>query len=419
MTNASPSTGDAVASSQGRTTLAEEPGKAIVPVAPAKQTVAKFSQLFKDKNIIKCIVKYHPLIWLKLKMCSRLFAWRLPDDIFTEMLSDLNNDLGLTSGELNVHEVAQSGCIDSMWLLTIQGLSVRQKCPFSGATLLQKSIHSGNMNLIQMLLIKNANPNVKGAYGYTALHECSYVGTGHMCAILLQHKANVDAISKNGSTPLLVAAREGHTEIVNVLLAGGAHPDDGGDKGWSPLFIAAGEGHLEVVQSLLQYQANPLEVSATENRTPLEEAWHNKQEAVAVLLESHIQQRHGGAALTAASQQQLLLSTQMQIQMLTQQRTQLEQHFLYHPNDPVATREMQLLESQLESQLALFYQQQAASQGVSEEAAQGHGIFLGEPTLVSTGVAEATDTAEQVVEEEQDDDDEDEDNDDAEEGETT
>lgn len=62
-------------------------------------------------------------------------------------------------------------------------------------------------------LPKGAGPNVKGVYGYTALHECAYMGTGRICQLLLDYKANVDAISKNGSTPLLVAAREGNVDI--------------------------------------------------------------------------------------------------------------------------------------------------------------------------------------------------------------
>lgn len=248
----------------------------------------KFSNLFKHPEVVRSLVKFHPLMWLKLKMTSRLFSWRLEDSSFAGMLPYLNEELGLTDPHLSVHDLAAKGDLDSIWLLLLQGLSVRQRCPFNNATLLQKAIHSGKIPLIMMLLIKGANSNVKGAYGYTALHECAYVGTAQICQLLLQYKANVDSISKNGSTPLLVAAREGHQDICEVLLANGAHPDDGGDKGWTPLFIAAGEGHFGVVQTLLHYGANPHETSLQEGKTPAEEAYANKHDNLAMFLEQQM-----------------------------------------------------------------------------------------------------------------------------------
>lgn len=248
-------------------------------------------------------------------MTSRLFSWRLEDSAFADMLPYLNEELGLTDPQLSVHDLAYRGDIDSIWLLLLQGLSTRQRCPFNNATLLQKAIHSGNVQLIMMLLIKGANSNVKGAYGYTTLHECAYVGTPQICQLLLQYKGNVDAISKNGSTPLLVAAREGHQEICEVLLSHGAHPDDGGDKGWTPLFIAAGEGHIGVVQTLLQYGANSHEVSVAEGKTAAEEAYANKHDALGMLLENHMRSTKPGMV-----EHQFLL----QLEQLQLEREQLK-----------------------------------------------------------------------------------------------
>lgn len=295
--------------------------------APSKEEkTVKFSNLFKNPEIVRCLVKFHPLMWLKLKMTSRLFAWRLEDSAFAKMLPYINEELRLTDPNLSVHDLAYKGDIDSLWLLLLQGLSTRQRCPINNATLLQKAIHSGNHHLIQMLLIKGSNPNVKGAYGYTALHECSYVGTAQICSFLLQFKANVDAISKNGSTPLLVAAREGHQDICEVLLADGAHPDDGGDKGWTPLFIAAGEGHMGVVQTLLQYGANPHETSLQEGKTAAEEAFSNKHDSIGMLLEMHCQMQNANDItstnfhnLNPAQQAALVQAAQAQSQALGSQ----------------------------------------------------------------------------------------------------
>ncbi len=51
------------------------------------------------------------------------------------------------------------------------------------------SIISGNKRqLVQMVLEKGANVNIKGAFGYTALHECSYLGYSAVSFFLEQAK---------------------------------------------------------------------------------------------------------------------------------------------------------------------------------------------------------------------------------------
>ncbi|CAD7940379.1 unnamed protein product [Amoebophrya sp. A120] len=348
------------------------------PAKAAKRAGIKFSELFKDKKIVQCITKFHPLMWLKLKMCSRILGWRLPDDMFSSMLPYLNDQLGIGRPDLNIHEVAEVGDVDSLWLMVLQGVSVRMKCPYTQATLLQKAVHSGNPNLVHMLLAKNASPNVKGTYGYTALHECAYTATARVARLLCEYKANCDAISKNGSTPLLVAAREGKTEIVAELLKHNAHPDDGGDKGWTPLFLAASEGHVAAAEVLLAYGANPNEVALQEGRTPLEEAIAQNKPEMAALLHRHmggagdagmaaVEGVYAAAATTQAQHQ--LLQTQHAIHELQRQRQALEQHFMTNPNDPAAAQMLEQNEIQLEQYLLALTQVQAQVQAEQQVAA--------------------------------------------------
>ena len=73
------------------------------------------------------------------------------------------------------------------------GYSLRQRDE-ENATLLQKAVHGGTKSLVTLLLEKGANVNVKGAYGYTALHECCYLGDATVLVIvsrvLLFHDGN-------------------------------------------------------------------------------------------------------------------------------------------------------------------------------------------------------------------------------------
>eukprot|EP00397_Hematodinium_sp_SG-2012_P017769 GEMP01018180.1.p1 GENE.GEMP01018180.1~~GEMP01018180.1.p1 ORF type:complete len:327 (+),score=62.58 GEMP01018180.1:118-1098(+) len=263
----------------------------------------KLSHILKHQNILHAILEFFPLAWLKLRLCSKLYQWRLSEEKFDEYIETLNGKLNLHKTE--PHDIAAAGCVDLLWLLIYQGFSVKVR-DNEGATLLQKAVHSESVPTVMLLLSKGASVNAKGAYGYTPLHECSYLGLTDICIALLNHKANVDALSKNGSTPLLVAAREGHVRICDALLRYGSGVDDGGDKGWTPLFIASGEGHTDVVRLLLNYHANPLEATL-DLRLPINEADDNGHVEVVALLTRATQQAELRASSIRSVPQNTLL----------------------------------------------------------------------------------------------------------------
>ena len=122
-----------------------------------------------------------------------------------------------------------------------------------------------------MLVERGCPVSVKGAFGYTALHQVAYTPYANLAEFLLKHGGNLDSLSKNGSTPLLIAAREGHARVAETMLRYGADPNDGGDKGLSPLLLASAEGHLEMVNLLLSFKADA-NLSLYEGRTALHEA---------------------------------------------------------------------------------------------------------------------------------------------------
>ncbi|MFT4067563.1 ankyrin repeat domain-containing protein [Paraburkholderia sp.] len=77
----------------------------------------------------------------------------------------------------------------------------------------------GDLNLVNLLISKDAEVNKKG---WAPLHYAAANGHDDIVKVLLDHSAYVDAGSPNGTTPLMMAARGGHVSTVKLLLDNGA-----------------------------------------------------------------------------------------------------------------------------------------------------------------------------------------------------
>ena len=127
-----------------------------------------------------------------------------------------------------------------------------------------------NPDLTAILLKTKANVNIQNERGWTALfmavgganavtplHEACATGRVDIVQLLLLNNANPNTLNSSGLTPLCVAAVNGHVELVDILLKAGAQADlQRTDKDWTPLFFAAVGGHFKVVELLLKYGAS-------------------------------------------------------------------------------------------------------------------------------------------------------------------
>ena len=79
------------------------------------------------------------------------------------------------------------------------------------------------MSVVELLLLKGANPNDKNI---------------------------------NGDSPIICASSGGHVNVVELLLSKGANPNDKNNYGDSPIICASSEGHVNVVELLLSKVAD-------------------------------------------------------------------------------------------------------------------------------------------------------------------
>jgi ankyrin repeat protein len=126
-----------------------------------------------------------------------------------------------------------------------------------GQTLLHIAAGRGNLALVQTLVERGADLELKNAWaGWTPLHSAAGAGHARVVAYLIQQGAKVEAPGVYNQGILFTAAMQGHAEVVRLLCAAGANVEATTDWGYSPLVSAAGEGHREVVKALLDAGAN-------------------------------------------------------------------------------------------------------------------------------------------------------------------
>ncbi|HEX8697917.1 MAG TPA: ankyrin repeat domain-containing protein, partial [Myxococcaceae bacterium] len=166
--------------------------------------------------------------------------------------------------------------------------------PDHGISPLHWATHAGLLDMVQALLERGANPNLKlardeslwGQYlkGSTALLIAVERSHFELVQALLGAGASPNVASNRGLTPLHLAALAGHLPTVSALLGAGAEvgAQTRGDlwqksfllrhpRGTTALHVAAAAGHAEVVAELLRSHA-PLDLQDEEGFTALHHA---------------------------------------------------------------------------------------------------------------------------------------------------
>jgi ankyrin repeat protein len=131
----------------------------------------------------------------------------------------------------------------------------------------------GNIEIVQLLLEYDANPNGHELESDSPLAVAIKGGHNEIALQLLERKANPNVFRPEKDTPLRAAVKRGNCELVRRLLQYGADPNqenlnDTPDKWFlprfwrtenlrSPLSIAIKGDNIEIIQLLLEYGANP------------------------------------------------------------------------------------------------------------------------------------------------------------------
>ena len=114
----------------------------------------------------------------------------------------------------------------------------------------------GHDEMVNLLLEKGANVNMKGGVYGSALQAASFIGHGQVVKLLLDHGADVNIQGGHYGSALQAASFIGHEQVVKLLLDHGANVNMKGGYYNSALQAASFIGHGQVVKLLLDYGAD-------------------------------------------------------------------------------------------------------------------------------------------------------------------
>ncbi|KAL8104599.1 hypothetical protein AgCh_028717 [Apium graveolens] len=117
---------------------------------------------------------------------------------------------------------------------------------------LHSAASSGNVEIVELLLNRGADVNLKNNGGRTALHYAASKGWLKIAQILISHDAKLNVKDKVGCTPLHRAASTGNAELCEFLIEEGAEVDAEDRAGQTALMTAVICDNREVSKGIYQ-----------------------------------------------------------------------------------------------------------------------------------------------------------------------
>jgi ankyrin repeat protein len=109
---------------------------------------------------------------------------------------------------------------------------------------------AGNGAMVEFLLSKGAEVNLKANKNVTALHLASSGGRREVVKALILRGADVNAADTEGGTPLHRAAEGGYADILQALISRGGEVNLKDSQGKTPLFLARSNNRKEAADFL-------------------------------------------------------------------------------------------------------------------------------------------------------------------------
>jgi cytohesin len=180
------------------------------------------------------------------------------------------------------------GSLEAAVLLLAFGADVNTVGPFGAP--LHIAAERGRLDLVQVLIERGADVNIRDSQGRTPLHAAAIGGNAEVIRLLIKLGADVNARDNYGETPLHLVAAEGaayphpsYEEAAKALLDAGADVNARNADGKTPLHIAS-VGNPALVKLFIERGAD---VNAQDNsgKTPLHYAveWGSLLAAAALL----------------------------------------------------------------------------------------------------------------------------------------
>ena len=109
---------------------------------------------------------------------------------------------------------------------------------------------NGSADLVQNLIERGADVNLRNSQRQTALHWAAWNNKPATLSALLAKGAKIDATDLGGNTALMFAAQNGNQEAVSLLLAHGADTAMTDQRGSTAMTMAKTKGHKNITSMM-------------------------------------------------------------------------------------------------------------------------------------------------------------------------
>lgn len=167
----------------------------------------------------------------------------------------------------------------------IDSLPTNEKGKFINIGLYESSGFYQNLDLVKLFIRIGANVNIKGESGDTLIFKAARKNNKEIVEYLIIKNADLKAVNEYGHTPLTaLILNKGDVKIAQLLIKNKAEINYVTPQGQTPLIIAAQENSVGLVKLLLDYSAD-VNTEDKNGDSALEKAiWHNNTEIAKLLL---------------------------------------------------------------------------------------------------------------------------------------
>ncbi len=186
-------------------------------------------------------------------------------------------------------KAARQGRIEVIQNYLERGLNIDRGGLHNGITALHVAVDNGNRTVVDLLIERGANLDVRDDRNFTPLHKAIFREDLWMVKRLINSGADINFQGWYCDSPLHLASSKGNVQIVEFLIARGADVNSQGEYhsySYTPLHLASSRGNVQVVK-LLIHGGGDVNAITESGKTPLSFAIEKEHEKIVVLLQQH------------------------------------------------------------------------------------------------------------------------------------
>ncbi|TDQ73850.1 ankyrin repeat domain-containing protein [Sphingobacterium yanglingense] len=149
---------------------------------------------------------------------------------------------------ITIHEACATGLLQHIQMMIEHKKDVVNEISDHGFTPLGIAAHFGKEDVVRLLLLHHANPNIGSQNGYNTYPLHAALGINHdgITKMLIESGAEVNVLQYGSIAPIHLAAQHGNIDLIVLLLEQGADISLVTNTGQTASDLAADKGFTEI-----------------------------------------------------------------------------------------------------------------------------------------------------------------------------